>query len=386
MAPPFPPDDERLRAVRAALPAVGAGIYLDTATAGPLPAETAAVMAELAEWEVRTGRASEAFREEATARLDECRAAVAAILTADVDEIALASSAGGAVAAALAEIPFRPGDVIATVAPVHAPALAPARRLARALGLRVVEIPLEPEVPPVVEAVERATVEGPLRLVALPHVSTATGRRLDVAAIAEVGHAVGASVLVDGSQAAGALRVDVPSLGVDAYAVAGETWLLGPGGTGALWVAGERPATRLDTDAWYRPAVVGLARSIGWLSMYVGLDWLQSRAVGLATALLERLDAIDGVDTLTVRDELATIVAFRIAGWHADEALAELAARTFLLARAVTEVDAIRLSVAGFTGADELERLLAAVELLAGHRPGTLPARRTLTILDEASS
>ena len=44
MVSPFLPDDEKLAVVREALPAVAAGIYLDTGTAGPLPAETAAAM------------------------------------------------------------------------------------------------------------------------------------------------------------------------------------------------------------------------------------------------------------------------------------------------------------------------------------------------------
>jgi hypothetical protein len=51
------PDAEKLAAVRDALPALGAGIYLNTGLAGPLPTETAAAMDELAGWQVRTGRA-----------------------------------------------------------------------------------------------------------------------------------------------------------------------------------------------------------------------------------------------------------------------------------------------------------------------------------------
>ena len=43
---PFLPDPEKLAAVREAIPALGAGIYLNTGSVGPLPAETAAAMAE----------------------------------------------------------------------------------------------------------------------------------------------------------------------------------------------------------------------------------------------------------------------------------------------------------------------------------------------------
>jgi hypothetical protein len=46
---PFLPDDALLSAVREALPATGAGIYLNTGTSGPLPRETARAMTDLAE-------------------------------------------------------------------------------------------------------------------------------------------------------------------------------------------------------------------------------------------------------------------------------------------------------------------------------------------------
>jgi selenocysteine lyase/cysteine desulfurase len=78
---------------------------------------------------------------------------------------------------------------------------------------------------------------------------------------------------------------------------------------------------------------------------------------------------------------MATLVAFRIAGWPAQLALDELSARVFAVARTVPLIDALRISVGFFTSDDELERFAGAVELLAGHTPETMPPRRTLTIL-----
>ena len=83
------PDAEKVAAVRDGLPATAAGIYLNTGGVGPLPRETAAAMAELAQWELTTGRAHPAFHEEALARMDEARAAVAAVIHADLDAVAL---------------------------------------------------------------------------------------------------------------------------------------------------------------------------------------------------------------------------------------------------------------------------------------------------------
>src|SRR5258705_7870209 len=107
---PFMPDAGRVAAVRRALPAVGAGIYLNTGSAGPIPAEVAAVMADLEGWEVRTGRASAEFFEDFLERLAEARAAVAAVLATDVDAIAITHATTEGMKLATWAVDWKPGD------------------------------------------------------------------------------------------------------------------------------------------------------------------------------------------------------------------------------------------------------------------------------------
>ena len=126
-----------------------------------------------------------------------------------------------------------------------------------------------------------------------------------------------------------------------------------------------------------------MARSIGWLSMYVGLPWIYERGTMMARRAWDRLAAIDGVEVLTPRDHMATLVSFRIRGWPAQAVMDELGARAFAILRTIASLDAVRISVGWFTTDDELERLASVVELLAAHTPETLPPRRTLTILGD---
>jgi L-cysteine/cystine lyase len=240
------------------------------------------------------------------------------------------------------------------------------------------------------------------------HVLWATGRVLPIARIAELAHAQGAVLAVDGAQAAGAIPVDVTALGADLYAISAQKWLLGPEGMGALAVAHTArdrlapswgghftfesvdsagtavrwpDARAFESSNFHRPSIVGMARSIGWLSMFVGLDWVYERGAEMAAHAADRLAAIDGVEVVTPRDRMATLVAFRIAGWDAQAAFDELSARVFAVLRTVPLIDALRISVACFTTDAELDRFLGAVELLAAHTPDTIPPRRTLTIL-----
>jgi selenocysteine lyase/cysteine desulfurase len=124
-----------------------------------------------------------------------------------------------------------------------------------------------------------------------------------------------------------------------------------------------------------------MARSIGWVTMFVGLDWVFERGLALAAWMADRLAEIPNVEVVTPRHAMATLITFRIGGWSPEAALDELGARVFAIARTVPLVDALRISVGAFNSEDELERFAQAVELLAAHAPDTLPPRRTLSIL-----
>jgi L-cysteine/cystine lyase len=405
---PFLPDDEKLAAIREALPALGAGIYLNTGSVGPLPAETAAAMAEIVDYELRIGRAHVDYWDAFLERKGEARAAVAAVLGADVGEIALVHSTTQAMNAAVWSTDLRPGDRIVTTQAEHAGGLGPVHAVAARFRARIVvaDVGAGADEDRILEAFDAAIAPG-TRFVALSHVLWTTGACLPIQRIAALAHDRGAIVIVDGAQAAGAIPVSVSGLGVDFYAVSGQKWLLGPEGTGALWCAPgvvgtaqpsnattftyERltpteavpwpDARRFDDTGHYRPGVTGLARSCGWLSMYIGLPWIHSRGQALARSAADRLAAIPGVELLTPRDRMATLVSFRVRGWDAPSALDEIAARTFTIARTIPALDAIRLSVGFFTTSEEIERVATAVELLAAHTPTSLPQRPRLTVL-----
>jgi len=115
--------------------------------------------------------------------------------------------------------------------------------------------------------------------------------------------------------------------------------------------------------------------------MYVGLPWSQERAARLARASADRLAGIEGVELLTPRGNMATLVTFRIAGWPAATAVAELGARTFAIIRDLPSLDALRISVGFWNTEEELERFAEGVALLAAHTPESIPPRRALAML-----
>ena len=77
------------------------------------------------------------------------------------------------------------------------------------------------------------------KLIAITQMSNVLGTKVDVKTIAAAAHAKGVAVLVDGSQAAVHMPVDVQDLGCDFYAITGHK-LYGPSGSGAIYIKADR--------------------------------------------------------------------------------------------------------------------------------------------------
>lgn len=403
------PDAEKLAAVRAALPSLGAGIQLNTGSAGPMPAEAAAAIAELETYERDVGRADFAYYLELLQRIDEARAGVAAVIGGDLDEVALTHATSDGMNLGTWAVDWQRGDRAVTTNHEHAGGLGPLYAIRDRLGVEIGYATFAGDASDdeILAAFERVIIPG-TKLVSFSHVLWTTGMVLPVERLVRLAHERAAVVIVDGAQAAGAIPVSVQDLGVEMYSIPAQKWLLGPEGMGAFWIRHDfipkalptfgghfsmasydsvggfeafTDARRFQPSPYHRPSVVGMARAIGWLTMFVGLEFVFRRGRAMARYAADALAGIDGVTLLTPRDRMATLVSFRIAGWPAQDALDELAARTFAIARTLPLVDAIRISVGFWTTEAELDRFLDGVRLLAAHTPETIPARRTLSIL-----
>jgi L-cysteine/cystine lyase len=397
------PDPEKVAAVRELLPATRASIFLNAGTCGPIPAESQRAMDEQTARELAVGRAAPDLWPEALARMDEARAAVAAVMVADPDDIALTHSTTDGLGAVVSSLPWRPGDRVLTTNHEHQGGLGTLLALRKRLGVEVELVDVgDGGDPDRVVAAFEAALARPARAIVVSHVLWTTGAVLPVARLGALARSAGAVSVVDGAQAAGAIPVAIDELGVDAYAMPGQKWLLGPEGTGALWVrrafadatvpavAGYSSfaefdmaapqfhpgARRFEPSGFHRPSVVGFGRSLGWLMMYVGLAWAHERAATLARGMADRLAAIPGVTVVTPRPAHATLVTFRIQGWTAAQALDEVGPRALATIRDVPSIDALRLSVGFWITEEELDRVAEVVEHVARHTPDTLPPRR----------
>lgn len=291
-------------------------IYLDyAATSAIRPPEVAdAVARYLREVGATPGRGGHSLALEAGRIALRCRQRLAELLgvRGDPGRIAFQPNATYALNAALQGV-LRPGDRVVRTGLDHNSVRRPVAALVRR-GIRESVLPATPEGELDLGAASRV-LEG-ARLLVVPHVSNLLGNALPVAELARLAHEHGALVLVDAAQSAGQLPVDVEAMGIDLLAFTGHKALLGPQGTGGLYVrpglelepvvAGgtgseselaEMPSAmpdRLEAGTQNGPGLAGLLAGVEWL-LARGVEAIHRREAGLKARLREALGAIPGV-------------------------------------------------------------------------------------------
>jgi cysteine desulfurase / selenocysteine lyase len=314
-------------------------IYFDhAATAGSRPtAVVAAMMAALQEASANPGRSGHRLSLRSARLVEDARSELAALLGVS-DSAHIVFTKNGTEALNLVLLGFlRQGDRVLAGSFEHNAVVRPLRGLERDRGIRLEWIPAldsassasaplsksSPKSSPTVYAgpvdfnlLEARLREEPVRLVAMTAASNVTGEIFPVAKIAALCRNYGASLLVDAAQAAGVADLQVERDGIDFLAVTGHKSLLGPPGTGALYIrdagsvgpllrggTGSRSESeeqpdflpdRFEAGTLNVPGLAGLAAGIRHLRS-VGLESIRRRHGELFAFLSDRLMSVPGL-------------------------------------------------------------------------------------------
>ena len=129
---------------------------------------------------------------------------------------------------------IRPGDHVITTALEHNSVLRPLYEM-EASGAELTIVPCDPSGNIRYEDIKNAVREN-TRAIVCTHASNLTGNMLDIARIGETARRHGLLFIVDASQTAGVFPIDVRRMQIDVLCFTGHKGLLGPQGTGGLYV------------------------------------------------------------------------------------------------------------------------------------------------------
>ena len=261
--------------------------YLNTAALGPTP-RTVLEKVLKAWYELELDPVMMAYGDGAVhVATDRARNLVAALINCRADELLITRSATDAMNCVALGLNLTKGDRVLTTDVEHEGGSICWKYLKRRGGIEIDEVSIAPgdfDTRSIITRFQKAITER-TKVISVSHVIATTGLRMPIADIVALAKNRGILCIVDGAQAVGGIEVDVTKLGCDAYVGTGHKWLMGPKGTGFLFISKDassliQPVQREDG----RRFVVG-STGIGSLPLVVGLgaavEAMQER--GMAT-------------------------------------------------------------------------------------------------------
>jgi len=280
-------------------------VYLNTGSLGP--ASKAVLDRTIEAWrQVEANPVFQAYGNgPALALTDAVRERAAAFVGCTADELLITRSTTDGINTVALGIQWQAGDRILLTDQEHEGGELGWRHVARRFGLGVDRVPVAPfDEPAVILDRITAALSPRTRAISVSHLVSTTGLRLPVAEIATLARRRGILCVVDGAQALGHVRIDVRALGCHAYAASGHKWLLGPKGTGILYISRDaedriQPIQREDgrrfvapsTGIGSLPLVVGLGAAIDAMQQ-LGMDTVERRVLALRARVYAGLQAI----------------------------------------------------------------------------------------------
>ncbi|WP_036228435.1 SufS family cysteine desulfurase [Marinobacterium jannaschii] len=322
-------------------------VYLDNAATTQKPqAVINAVRDYYRQYNANVHRASHALSAQSTLRFEQARQDVAGFINAVSSREVIwsrgATEAINLVACSWGDSNLKAGDEILLSTLEHHANIVPWQLLAQRTGALIRVIPLLENGDLDLDALQQLLTEN-TRLVAISHASNALGTINPIKQIVQAAHAVGALVLVDGSQAVPHFAVDVQALDCDFYVFSGHK-LFAPTGIGVLWgrqalleamppwQAGGEMIERVSfngTTFNQLPfkfeagtpniaGVIGLGAAVRWLHDQ-DRQKLEQQEARLLQRAIEGCNTIPGFERIGTAQHQVSLLSFMLQGQHQQD-------------------------------------------------------------------
>lgn len=327
-----------IESVRKDFPVLEKVVYLDNGATTQTPKPAVDAMVEfLCEYAANHGRGAHRLAVRATNAYEDSRDTVADFFNVPSRKIVFTKNTTDAVNTVANGLEFEPGDHVITSLAEHHSNIVPWLNLKKkGVIAEAVEIDAEGRIDP--NDIESAITDK-TKLIAVNHMSNVFGTVQDAEKIVRIAHKNGVKVLIDGAQSAGQTPIDLKKLDCDFFATAGHKGLLGPQGTGVLYIkepdalipsvlgggttadadgtsfVTKKPPECFEAGTPNLPGVIGLGAAVSYLSRF-DLAEIERHEAALAKETARRLSEIDGITIYgpAPGKDRSGLVSFNVAG------------------------------------------------------------------------
>ena len=375
---------------RAQIPASTGSVYMQTGGIGPSPVEVIDEVKDRLDFQ-NQGPAHPDYATDMARVEPDLRAQLGRVFGAQTEEVALTHSTSEGISIVAWSLNWQPGDEVVISNIEHPANVVPWYVLRDRFGIVIREIDLSSGTRLLDEV--RAQLSARTRMVSISHVSRNNGRTVRTDESAELGRLLrsrGIRYHLDGAQGPGCVITDFRALGCDCYSTCGHKWLLGPKGTGALFVrrdilddvqlswAGSHSHATMDYDGGYTllPSAAryefgtraladfaGFGRAVDWMEQ-IGLERVEDRIQSLVEHAIEAVDATNGLAMTSPRtrpDRSGVFVLKLPDECDATTLYNDLRDNAGVLASPVRQPRDFRLSIHFFNTRDEIDAAIAAI-------------------------
>ncbi|MTI32283.1 aminotransferase class V-fold PLP-dependent enzyme [Xanthovirga aplysinae] len=381
-------EDDYWKMLRLQFPLTRDRNYFNTGGLGPSPQ---IVIDTVYEWMLKLETISESgYKEVASVHKK-----AASLFRVKPKEIAITRNTTEGVNIMARSLPLKRGDEVLMTTHEHPGAAIPwiALKKDKGINIKLIEPDLSGENN--FQIIEQ-NISSKTKVVAIPHVTCTNGMILPVKEIAAFCKSKNIFFCVDGAQAVGMINVDLEDISPDLYATSGHKWLLGPKGSGLLYMnesimeklnpvyvgpysvdnyslneleqTYRKEANREEYATRATPLIMGLGAAIDFITS-VGIKDIEERGRKLSTYLIEELQKIRGIEILSPSNPefSSAIVTFKLKGKDFKKIQASFRKDYQCRLRGIVEnnLNALRVSCGIQNSFEELDKLLLGVKNLA---------------------
>ena len=383
---PQPSDPDFWKVLRKQFPLTDNRVYLNSATFGPSPYTVVDAVSQKTMERNTTGEYS---------GHEVARKAIAEFVGAKESEISLTHNTTEGINIVAGGIRLKKGDEIIMTSHEHVGNALPwlARMKTKDFKIKVFEPATTAQ-----ENLERISglITSKTRVIAVPHITCTTGLRLPIREISQLAREKGINSFIDGAHGPGMFNLDMKGIGCDFYAACGHKWMLGPSGTGFLYVRQDKledlevnnvgaysdtgwvlsqseqrldsyvpTAHRFDYGSQSAALSYGLKSATEFMET-IGKEEVENYTLNLASYLTHQLIGLGNkVELLssTEPESMSAMVGFRLNGVDYKE-FGRAASKAGFRIRLVGEsgLNSIRISTHIFNNKEEIDGLVGLID------------------------